>query len=103
ELEIAPPSRAPLLVFFPTINTHTPFAPAPPYQSDWGRMLSTAPYDAAELEASLAERPEWTNMQPAYAESVKYTLTFLGGYLRAHADSDSVLVILGDHQPQASV
>ncbi len=27
--------RPPLFVFFPTINSHAPFAPLPPYQPDW--------------------------------------------------------------------
>src|SRR6185503_385200 len=31
-------ARQPLFVFFPTISTHFPFSPTPPYQPDWIRM-----------------------------------------------------------------
>ena len=37
-LEIAPRPRSPVFVFFPTISTHTPFTPTPPYQPDWTRI-----------------------------------------------------------------
>src|SRR5690606_33043518 len=102
-LEIAPEPRAPLLLFFPTVNTHTPFAPTPPYQPDWSRLFDDEPFDADDVAAALRKGPEWTNLQPVYADSVAYTLTFLAGYLREHPGSDSVLVVLGDHQPQAAV
>ena len=39
-LEMEPRDRAPRFVFFSTISTHAPFTPAPPYQPDWGRVLS---------------------------------------------------------------
>ena len=42
-LEIASRSRQPVFVFFPTISTHMPFTPAPPYQPDWSRILTRAP------------------------------------------------------------
>ncbi|HEY8521367.1 MAG TPA: sulfatase-like hydrolase/transferase [Gammaproteobacteria bacterium] len=102
-LELAGTERAPVLVFFPTISTHTPFGPTPPYQPDWERVLSDTPFDAEAVAESLADLPEWTNLQPSYARSVAYSLTYLAGYLRARADRDPVIVVLGDHQPQASV
>jgi hypothetical protein len=42
-------------------------------------------------------------MQPAYAETLAYTFTYLSGFFRARADANLVWVILGDHQPAASV
>ena len=35
--EIAGGSRRPLFLFFPTITSHMPFVPTPPYQPDWAR------------------------------------------------------------------
>jgi hypothetical protein len=103
EQEMKPAPRQPLFVFFATISTHVPFRPVPPYQPDWQRMLSLEPYDAAPLDASLALLPEWTNMRPAYADALEYTFSYLGGFLRAHADARAVWIIIGDHQPAASV
>src|SRR5690606_34228379 len=53
-LEAASVSRPPLMVFFPTISTHIPFRPTPPYQPDWARLASDRPYDPEDVERSLA-------------------------------------------------
>ena len=44
ELEARNDSHEPLLTFLPTINTHIPFLPVPPYQADWQRVLAPQPY-----------------------------------------------------------
>jgi hypothetical protein len=105
-LELGPGPRAPRFVFFPTTNTHIPFRPRPPYQSDWTRVLGPEPFDAADVRASLADNPEWTDfteLREPYARSLVYTFKYLAGYLRARPDADLVIVMLGDHQPAASV
>jgi hypothetical protein len=102
-LEVAPRPRLPLFVFFPTITSHAPFRPVPPYQPDWERLLGERPY-APEVERALqGYRAEWQNLEPAYADSVSYALEWLGGYLRERRDADLVLVVLGDHQPPVGV
>ena len=63
-LEAARGPRPPLFVFFPTINSHAPFRPTPPYQPDWARLLSDSPF-GPEVDAALREhRTEWTNLGP---------------------------------------
>lgn len=101
--ELAGANRAPRFVFFPTINTHVPFRPTPPYQGDWQRLLGDDPFDAAETRASLTQSPDWTNLAPAYANTLAYTFEYLAGYLRERPHADVVLVLVGDHQPAASV
>jgi hypothetical protein len=95
--------RAPVFLFFPTINTHIPFRPTPPYQPDWTRVLGPHPFDDAAAAASIAQSPDWASLGGPYAESFVYTLRYLGGYLRARPDADFVLILLGDHQPAALV
>jgi hypothetical protein len=102
-LERSSSDRKPLFVVFPTINTHTPFTPVPPYQSDWSRMLSATPYDAAPLQRALAHEPDWENLSPDYKGAVSYTLQTLAGYVRTHAHDNFFMIILGDHQPPAMV
>jgi hypothetical protein len=103
EIEVSASPRAPLFVFFPTITTHMPFRPTPPYERDWARLLTAEPYDPEESAASLARRPEWMNLGPAYVDSLAYAYTWLAGYLERRAGADLVLIVLGDHQPAASV
>jgi hypothetical protein len=101
--EVAPAARPPLFMFFPTITSHAPFRPLPPYQPDWARLLSDAPYDAGVVAALRNERAEWTDLDPAYADAIGYVFTALAGYLRERPDADFVLIVLGDHQPPAGV
>jgi len=95
--------RAPAFVFFPTISTHTPFTPTPPYQAEWGRMLTAEPYDTADVERAYEAQPDWTNLSPSYVGAVRYGLASVAGFLREHGRRDLVMVLLGDHQPPALV
>lgn len=99
----APHPRQPLFTFFTTISTHTPFRPTPPYEADWSRLLGDSPFDAAALQQSQLQSPEWNNMGASYAGAVSYSLQTLAGYLRAHSSQDFIMIILGDHQPPAMV
>ncbi len=103
EMVIAPRPRKPAFVFLPTISTHAPFTPVPPYQPDWSRILTSSPYDNEPLVAAWDTTPDWDNLGPGYARAMAYVHDTLGGYLRLRADRDFVMVILGDHQPPALV
>jgi hypothetical protein len=95
--------RRPAFVFLPTISTHTPFTPVPPYQPDWPRLLTPAPYDQDDLMRAYDATPDWSNLGPGYARALAYVHETLAGYLRRHRGRDLVLVVLGDHQPPALV
>jgi hypothetical protein len=102
--EVAPAGRPPLFVFFPTINSHAPFAPLPPYQADWSRFDAPAPDGAAAPGAvELDERLDGQALAAAYVRSIRYNLDVLGGYLRRYAPPNALLLALGDHQPPAVV
>jgi len=102
-LEASRPSRPPLFMFFPTISTHTPFRPTPPYQSDWRRVVTDQPFDDADLDRAFDQQADWLNLGPSYADAMTYTYTTLSGYLRTIAGRDVVIVLVGDHQPPALV
>jgi len=93
----------PLFLFLPTINTHIPFLPVPPYQPDWQRLEGSDAFSKVETQASLARTPDWMSLGRPYADSFVYTFTYLSGYLQQRMPRDSVLILLGDHQPAASV
>jgi hypothetical protein len=95
--------RAPLFIFLPTVSTHTPFTPTPPYQSDWPRMLTDHPFDDADVMAAFRKQPDWMNLGPSYADAVAYAYQVFGGYLRQPRERDLVMIVIGDHQPPALV
>lgn len=90
-------------VVFPTISSHAPFRPTPPYQPDWRRVLGPEPFDADAVAAALAEAPDLAGLATSYADSLSYLFQVLAGWLRERPDRDLVLVVLGDHQPPAVV
>ena len=102
QIEVAPTDRKPLLMFFPTINSHAPFAPLPPYQADWGQIDA---HLAAEVSESveLGSRADGEALAAAYRRSVRYNLAVLGGYLSHFAPAKALVMVLGDHQPPAIV
>jgi hypothetical protein len=93
---------APRFVFFPTISSHMPFRPTPPYQPDWTRLLGPTPF-GPEAAAAIAQAPEWTQLGPAYGDSLAYTQRTLAGYLERRSGQPLVMLLLGDHQPPAAV
>ncbi len=103
-LELDPAmNRTPRFVFFPTINSHAPFAPLPPYQPDWRAFDAPAHAVAVSGPVELNERLDGEALAAAYIQSVRYNLAMVGGYLRQYAPASALLVVLGDHQPPAIV
>jgi hypothetical protein len=102
-MELTPSPRKPVFVVFPTVTTHTPFSPTPPYQPDWSRMLTKDPYAQPDVDRAYETTPDWENLRPSYVNAVSYAYETLAGYLRQHTGRDFVLVLLGDHQPPALV
>jgi phosphoglycerol transferase MdoB-like AlkP superfamily enzyme len=95
--------RAPRFVFFPTISTHFPFSPTPPYQPDWRRMSAARIYDGPDIVRAYAHAPNWTDFTTDYASAMAYDFATIAGYLRSRQDRDIVMIVIGDHQPPAAV
>jgi hypothetical protein len=102
-LEVNRTPRPPLFAFFPTISTHIPFTPTPPYQPDWARVLTDDPYDEADLKRAYLRQPDWTDLGPSYADALSYAYQSLAGYVRRREDREFVMILIGDHQPAAAV
>ena len=89
--------------FFPSITSHMPFHPVPPYLSDWAKILSDKPFDEAQMAAVNAQKEDWFNMRPGYTGMMDYNYKWLGGYLAQPRARDAIFIVLGDHQPAANV
>ena len=93
----------PRFLFFPTITSHLPFGPVPPYQPDWQRLLTPDPFGEEESKRLLASFVDWIDMLPNYVRMFEYTYRWLGGWLQRPEPRESVILLVGDHQPAASV
>ena len=97
------PASPKRLLFFTSITSHMPFHPVPPYQPDWQKVLSPTPFDAAQMARVDAQKVDWLNMFPGYVGMIEYNYQWLAGYLAQPRTRDSLLILLGDHQPAANV
>lgn len=100
--ELTPPGRPPLLVFYASVMSHSPFFPTPPYLPDWSRLATPRPYDKTQLAAARA-LAETGDSDQHYLQALSYNLFTVAGYLAQRAPPDGLLVVLGDHQPPAFV
>ena len=89
--------------FFPSITSHMPFHPVPPYQEDWKKLLGETPFDAVQMAKVQAQKEDWFNMRPGYIGMMNYNYQWFQGLLAQPKARDSLYIILGDHQPAANV
>lgn len=103
--ELAAPAtaRKPRFVVFPTLNSHAPFHPLPPFVADWARLTGPAAYTPAQQMHAMEELTSWRDPVPAYVQSIALTWQWLGAYLRERAPPNLLVVLIGDHQPWARV
>lgn len=101
--ELPDGSRQPRFVVFPTVTSHAPFRPVAPYVADWGRLLTDDAYSDTQLQASLAEPVSWLKPRPAYLQALGYMHDWLAGFLGEPAPKRLLIILIGDHQPLASV
>lgn len=96
EEEVLQDSAQPLFLFFINMNSHGPWFPQAPIYEDW-RMLDTIPQIAVEQidHQSLLTRPATER----YMDAITYQLTYLTKFMREHADSTDIFILIGDHQP----
>jgi hypothetical protein len=100
--EAAAAGRRPLFVVFPTVMSHMPFAPVPPYLADWSRAADPAAYGEAASRRA-AGFGDWRAARSAYRAAMLYDIDMVEGFIAERAPPGSLVLVLGDHQPPAVV
>lgn len=93
-------ARAPRFVVFPTLSTHAPFQPLPPYRADWASVTGAGAWSAADVAASQAARE---GLREAYRASLHRQFDWLSGWFGGPAPRRLLTVLIGDHQPPAGL
>jgi len=103
--EIYPPDPdgKPRFLFYPTITSHIPFRPTPPYQPDWSRVTSEKPFSDEATAKAMADKIDWHDLFVGYINTIEYTFRWLAGYQEQPQPRESVLILLGDHQPAGGI
>lgn len=93
----------PRVLFFPSITSHLPFHPVPPYLADAALALQDQPFSAAQIADIAQQEEQWFNMRPAYTEMMRYNHLWVGSWIAQPRVRDAVFVVMGDHQPAANI
>ncbi len=99
-LELDRRDRPAIMAIVALISSHAPWTPLP-LLLDWDAVGDGAAFDAA---ARAGDAPEavWSDgerIRAQYLRSIEYVLHTLRSWVAHHVREDSMLVILGDHQP----
>lgn len=92
-------ARRPLMMEVILVSTHAPFHSQPVYVEDWDRIGDGRIYhDLPEVRFPVTW-PDLTNAHEAYVASLIYEFRVLKEFLIRYLPENSLVVILGDHQP----
>ncbi|WP_374455510.1 sulfatase-like hydrolase/transferase [Nocardioides sp.] len=103
-LELAAPDRQPVMAEIDLISSHAPWSRTPrliPQDSVGDGSIYAGMPDTLPSEADIW--PDADRVRAAYAGAVAYSLRSVVAHLEAYADEDTVVVMLGDHQPATIV
>ncbi|MDP3454661.1 sulfatase-like hydrolase/transferase [Methyloversatilis sp.] len=95
--------RTPRFIVFPTLTTHAPFRPVPPYLADPQRLLAADAFSDDDVNRALTAPVSWTDPTPAYIDAMHYQFDWLTRWLREEAPHNMLLIVIGDHQPIGGV
>jgi hypothetical protein len=95
------PGHPPVFAQIDLLSSHAPWEPVPD-QVDWHTLGDGSSYPqtsgAADSPSTTAERDPH-RVRTDYRHTIEYTLTSLISYLQTYGTHNTVLIILGDHQP----
>ncbi|MFC4496371.1 sulfatase [Streptomyces ovatisporus] len=103
-LESGKKDRKPLMTEIILATSHNPWAPLPK-MIGWDEVGDGSVYHRIKKEGK-DPKDVWRDerkVRQEYARSVQYSMHTLTSYLEKYGDDDTVLVVLGDHQPVPTV
>jgi hypothetical protein len=94
-------AAGPMFAEVALISSHAPWVPILPVLDDWDSVGNGTAFNqwkgAGETPASLWREPN--RVREHYALAIDYALNVATGYATRHVDENTLLVLLGDHQP----
>ncbi|MGD9017895.1 MAG: sulfatase-like hydrolase/transferase, partial [Desulfobacterales bacterium] len=97
------PGRRPLFARYVLISTHAPFHIQPPYVPNWEAIGDGAAYHRMEPVTYPINWPDLTRAGGAYVRSMGYEFDVLKDYLVRFVGKNALVIIMGDHQPNAQI
>ena len=89
----------PLFIRYVLISSHAAFSIQPPFITDWDSIGNGSLYNDLPLIRYPVSWPDLKNASEAYLRSLDYDFTLLVDYLAKYVSTDTLVIIMGDHQP----
>ena len=93
KLELAKRNRPPVFSEIDLTSSHTPWTRIPPLIS-WSKLGNGSIFNRRPID-----RTGLSDTQQGYARSIKYALRALYSFVEHYGNKNTVLIVLGDHQP----
>lgn len=91
--------RPPLFAEIALISSHAPWEPVPTLLDDW-RVLGRGESFIGMADSEWKGPEGWPGKAPEnYARAIAYSLDSVAGFARRFVDEDTLMIVLGDHQP----
>jgi len=96
-------SSQPVFAEYVLVSSHAPFHIQPPYVENWSQIADGAIYHQLQPLNYDIEWPKMENAAEGYSRSIRYVMKALENYLLQFVDDNSLVIILGDHQPNLAL
>ena len=102
--ELAKPHRRPVFAEIDLISSHAPWTKIPRL-IPWNQIGDGSIFHHTPLQQTTTAKlfGDDTRARTAYALSIQYTMRTITSYIRHYATNNTVIVLLGDHQPATTV
>jgi hypothetical protein len=97
------PSARPLFIQYVLVSSHAPWSDLPPVIEDWDAIQNGAIYRRVQNLHFDVRWPNFDNAQEPYVRSIIYDFEVLRRFIQRSIRDDSLVILLGDHQPVAEV
>jgi hypothetical protein len=95
--------QKPLFIRYVLVSTHAPFHRQPRFLADWDEIGDGRVFHQMEPILFPNNWPDLTEAFDAYLTSIDYEIETLGDYLNRFDHGDALIIVLGDHQPNAHI
>jgi hypothetical protein len=93
----------PTFVEYVLVSSHAPWSEQPALVDDWDRIGNGALYGDLENVHYPIEWPNFANASEAYIHSIVYDFDVLERYLSNYVLDDTLIIVIGDHQPVTEI
>ena len=95
--------KGPLFIQYNLVSSHAPWSDLPTVVNDWDKLGNGALFETQQRMKYPIVWPYFENASQAYIDSIMYDFEVLKRYITQYVLDDSLVIILGDHQPVAEV